>query len=113
MFGVLGFLPGWVCAKILNSFGMLRVPKEIELLGLDIKGDEAYQKAVDDVKAAEKASVERIEREHSMSTIKGLDSWAVDLADIGPVYPFQGTEVCDGRHRHAPVDRLACLADQG
>jgi len=55
MFGVLGFLPGWVCAKILHSFGMLRVPKEIELLGLDIKGDEAYQKAVDDVKAAEKA----------------------------------------------------------
>ena len=28
-----------------------------------------------------------------MSTIKGLDSWAVDLADIGPIYPFQGTEV--------------------
>ena len=28
-----------------------------------------------------------------MSTIKGLDSWAVDLAEVGPVYPFQGTEV--------------------
>lgn len=28
-----------------------------------------------------------------MSTIKGLDSWAVDLADVGAVYPFQGTEV--------------------
>lgn len=28
-----------------------------------------------------------------MSTIKGLDSWAVDLANVGPVYPFQGTEV--------------------
>ncbi len=55
MFGVLGFLPGFICAKILNSMGMLRVPKDIELLGLDIKGDEAYQKAVDDVKAAEKA----------------------------------------------------------
>ena len=23
----------------------------------------------------------------------GIDSWAVDLADIGAVYPFQGTEV--------------------
>lgn len=28
-----------------------------------------------------------------MSTIKGLDSWAVDLAEVGPIYPFQGTEV--------------------
>jgi len=27
-----------------------------------------------------------------MSTI-GLDSWAVDLKDVGAVYPFQGTEV--------------------
>ncbi len=26
-----------------------------------------------------------------MSTI-GYDSWAVDLADVGAVYPFQGTE---------------------
>lgn len=27
-----------------------------------------------------------------MSTI-GYDSWAVDLAEVGPVYPFQGSEV--------------------
>lgn len=27
-----------------------------------------------------------------MSTI-GLDSWAVDLKDVGAIYPFQGTEV--------------------
>ena len=27
-----------------------------------------------------------------MSTT-GLDSWAVDLAEVGPVYPFQGSEV--------------------
>ena len=27
-----------------------------------------------------------------MSTT-GIDTWAVDLADIGPIYPFQGTEV--------------------
>ncbi|WP_166418310.1 hypothetical protein [Cochlodiniinecator piscidefendens] len=26
-----------------------------------------------------------------MSTI-GYDSWAVDLAEVGPVYPFQGSE---------------------
>jgi len=27
-----------------------------------------------------------------MSTI-GLESWAVDLKDVGAVYPFQGSEV--------------------
>jgi len=27
-----------------------------------------------------------------MSTI-GLDSWAVDLKDVGAIYPFQGSEV--------------------
>jgi ammonia channel protein AmtB len=35
MFGLLGFIPGWVFAKILNAFGVLRIPKEIELIGLD------------------------------------------------------------------------------
>ncbi len=27
-----------------------------------------------------------------MSTI-GYESWAVDMADVGPIYPFQGSEV--------------------
>ncbi len=36
MFFVLGFLPAWIGAKILNSMGMLRVPREAELAGLDI-----------------------------------------------------------------------------
>jgi ammonia channel protein AmtB len=36
MFGLLGFLPGWITAKILNSFGLLRIPKEVEIMGLDM-----------------------------------------------------------------------------
>ena len=36
MFWVLGFLPGFVTAKILNGFGMLRIPREVELAGLDV-----------------------------------------------------------------------------
>lgn len=36
MFGVLGFLPAYVVSKILNSLGMLRIPREIEMAGLDI-----------------------------------------------------------------------------
>ena len=36
MFGVLGFLPGWITAKILAAFGLLRIPREVELAGLDV-----------------------------------------------------------------------------
>ena len=35
MFGVLGFLPGWILAKILHGAGKLRIPREVELAGLD------------------------------------------------------------------------------
>ncbi|MDH3607734.1 MAG: ammonium transporter [Gammaproteobacteria bacterium] len=35
MFGLLRFILGWLFAKILNAFGALRIPKEIELIGLD------------------------------------------------------------------------------
>jgi len=35
MFGVLGFLPGWILAKILHSAGKLRIPRDVELAGLD------------------------------------------------------------------------------
>jgi hypothetical protein len=36
-----------------------------------------------------------------MSTI-GYSSWAVDLADVGAIYPFQGYEVRMARHPSAP-----------
>ncbi|MDQ4036930.1 MAG: hypothetical protein M3313_00910, partial [Actinomycetota bacterium] len=35
MFGVLGFLPAFAVAKLLNRFGLLRVPRAVELAGLD------------------------------------------------------------------------------
>jgi ammonia channel protein AmtB len=57
MFGVLGFLPGWACAKILASMGMLRIPKEVELLGLDFVSNQEKQAASDDVREAQKALV--------------------------------------------------------
>lgn len=58
MFGVLGFLPGWGTAKILNAFGILRIPREIELLGLDFDSMEAEQAARDDVDAAIKKLID-------------------------------------------------------
>ncbi len=56
MFGVLGLLPGYVAAKLLDSFGLLRIPREIELAGLDvslemqreIEAEEVRKSATDD-----------------------------------------------------------------
>ncbi len=57
MFWVLGFAPAWVLAKILASMNLLRIPKEIELLGLDFASDREREAARDDVIAAKKALV--------------------------------------------------------
>jgi ammonium transporter, Amt family len=57
MFFVLGFLPGYITAKILNHFGMLRIPRKVELEGLDFETEQTFLDAVDEVKRAEKALV--------------------------------------------------------
>jgi len=48
MFGLLGFLPGYAFASLLKKFDMLRVPPEIEILGLDIS---SHVSDVDDEQA--------------------------------------------------------------
>lgn len=47
MFIVLGFIPGYTFASILKKFGMLRIPPEIEIVGLDISANElqAYEES--------------------------------------------------------------------
>ena len=51
MFGLLGFLPGWITAKILNGLGLLRIPRQVELMGLDTA-------AVRDIAAEEQAIID-------------------------------------------------------
>jgi ammonia channel protein AmtB len=49
MFGVLGMLPGYVIAKVLNGMGKLRIPREVEIAGLDyeiMEDDKDAEKAV-------------------------------------------------------------------
>jgi ammonia channel protein AmtB len=53
MFGLLGFLPGWIIALILNSAGKLRIPREAELAGLDYNLMEASKRDQDSYAAAE------------------------------------------------------------
>jgi ammonia channel protein AmtB len=43
MFFVLGFVPAWIMSKFLHSLGMLRIPREIEMVGLDIDSEEQRQ----------------------------------------------------------------------
>jgi len=35
MFVVLGLIPGWIIAKVLHGMGKLRIPREVEIAGLD------------------------------------------------------------------------------
>ncbi len=57
MFWVLGFLPAYVVAKILQSVNLLRIPKEVELLGLDFRSNREAERARREVAAEEHASV--------------------------------------------------------
>jgi ammonia channel protein AmtB len=53
MFGVLGFLPGWIIAMILNAAGKLRIPREVELAGMDLPIMQASKSEHDAHAAAE------------------------------------------------------------
>ena len=35
MFFVLGMIPGWIIAKVLHGMGKLRIPREVEIAGMD------------------------------------------------------------------------------
>ncbi len=54
MFWGLGFIPAWIIAKILAAANLLRIPKEIELLGLDFGSNQEAEAARRDVIAGEK-----------------------------------------------------------
>ncbi len=44
MFGVLGLIPGWIIAKVLHGMGKLRIPREVEIAGLDYEIMETAKK---------------------------------------------------------------------
>lgn len=55
MFGLLGFLPGWGLAKLQAAAGVLRIPEEVELQGLDYAENHAYEDAKTTIIEADKA----------------------------------------------------------
>ncbi len=52
MFVVLGFIPAFILAKILDFFGLLRIPRNVELAGLDLK---VMQERAEDAEELRKA----------------------------------------------------------
>ena len=55
MFFVLGFIPTWIVAKILNAVGILRIPKDIEIAGLDYMDNQATEADNQTIVDAERA----------------------------------------------------------
>ena len=54
---LLGFVPIYIVSKILDRFGLLRVPKKVELEGVDFALNHAFMASVREVGSAEKAMV--------------------------------------------------------
>ena len=59
MFGLLGFLPAYIVTRIQSSLGVLRIPKSVELSGLDFLDDALYQKSRAEIIAAEEKESDR------------------------------------------------------
>ena len=53
MFGVLGMLPGFIIAKVLHGMGKLRIPRDVEIAGLDY---EMMESAIRDERAVASAT---------------------------------------------------------
>ena len=53
MFWVLGFIPAWIVSKILHGADLLRIPKEVEILGLDFGSMQEHAAADREVAATE------------------------------------------------------------
>lgn len=60
MFFVLGFLPAWILAKIMNAFGVLRIPPELEIAGLDLADFHDRYLSDEDVTRAEEEEARRL-----------------------------------------------------
>jgi ammonia channel protein AmtB len=54
---LLGFVPIFITCKILDRFGLLRVPRKVELEGVDFAYNHAFMESVREVAAAEKAMI--------------------------------------------------------
>jgi ammonia channel protein AmtB len=60
MFWVLGFIPGFVAAKVLSAFGRLRIPHEVELAGLDLSTEIVREEEAREVAESQRAAARAV-----------------------------------------------------
>jgi len=60
MFLVLGFIPAFAVAWILKSFGVLRIPEAVELVGLDLSAEIAEEMEAIEISEADIAEAKRM-----------------------------------------------------
>ncbi len=61
MFGLLGFIPAFIVSKALKAADLLRIPKEIELAGLDFRAEETAEADEKTLAAANKEAVRTLD----------------------------------------------------
>jgi len=49
---VLGFIPAYVVTRIQAAMGVLRIPEDVEVMGLDFAEHHAYEEAIAEITAA-------------------------------------------------------------
>jgi ammonia channel protein AmtB len=54
---LLGFVPTFIVCRILNAFGLLRVPPKVELEGVDFALNHQFMTSIREVGSAEKAMI--------------------------------------------------------
>lgn len=59
MFFVLGFIPASVVAKIQLAMGVLRIPREVEIQGLDFEAQANYENSVKEITAANQSMLDQ------------------------------------------------------
>jgi ammonia channel protein AmtB len=60
MFIVLGFIPSYIAASIMKGMGVLRIPEEVELVGLDMSEEIAEEMDAHAVSEADIAEARRL-----------------------------------------------------
>ena len=88
----LGFIPVYIVSKILNGMGFCACRRRLNSKALTLHSTTPSRHPSAKWHCREGDDQVKIREERTMST-NGMTSWAVDLKDVGAIYPFQGTEV--------------------
>ncbi len=73
MFGLLGFAPAFLIASLMKKFGLLRIPPEVEILGLDLSEVNAVLADLEILRNAEDQIADRLMNTQPGTSAKGAE----------------------------------------